>query len=86
MQVYDRDDDSTDFIDALCMNLDDLIRGNEFTAPVEYRSWLKYFTASLSFKLVLKDYENGKPVCTDTLCSSSDLLCYVSLCIRMCNS
>ena len=68
MGVYDVDDNSTDFIDALCLNLGDLILGDEFTAPMEYRSWLQYFTTKLSFRLVLEDYENGTQACTDILC------------------
>lgn len=62
MGVYDRDiaDNSVDDVDALCLDMGDLMLGDEFTLPKKYRSWLQFFTASLSFRLVLKDYENSK--------------------------
>ena len=76
MGVYDHDtdDDSTDFVDTICLNMEEIMRGREFAPPTEYPSWLQYFTANLSFRLILEDYDNGKQSCTDALTCSSEVL------------
>ena len=63
MRVTDADNSSNDMqvVDTLFINLDDLLPGDAFTAPVSYSSFTPgYFTATLSFRVVCTDGYYGR--------------------------
>ena len=53
MRAIDNESEN-DVVDTLFVNLDDLLPQDDFTSPVTYRSFVGYFTTTLSFRLIRK--------------------------------